>query len=310
MSKDLVPSITVVDGKISDNLANVEIKVKEIAKRYTGMVVTDIKEAKTTLADLRKLHKAINDERIRAEKVYLEPFEAIKERVDKLRDLINTPISEIDEQVKDAEKLVKEDREKEIEELVNKAMLALEFDEPMTGFFNEADWRINPKWTQESYWTAKGNPSTKLGDEIRDVAKKCKDGVSTILSVAGEFTDQVLDSFKKAGDLGVALGSLERMKKAKAEAEKFKAPEPPKVEPRVEPKVEPVVSPPEPTLPSFMQEDAIPAFMQDSAVAQAPEPTDGKKTFVIKVVCSDADFQKVKTAFALTKVSYLVVESY
>ena len=328
MSKDLVPvpSITVADGKITDNLAVVETKVTEITQRYTGMVVTDVKEARSTLASLRKLSKAINDERIRAERVYLEPFEAIKERVEKLKELIEKPISEINTQIKDAEKLAQEKRVAEIQELITRQVAAMEFGDVLIGWFAGVSWREDPRWTQGRYWTPKGNPTAKLTQEIEDTVKLAKDGVGTIMSVAGEFTDQVLDQFKISGDLGSALGALENMKAAKAEADALKArraeqakpPAPaPKPEPVPEPPQAPVVDArPEVELPSVLPplepvETPLPAFMMDAADPPAPAfmgVPNGDRTYIISVVCSESDFQKVRTAFALAKVGFEIVE--
>lgn len=321
MGNDLVPipSITVTDGKITDNLNTVEVKVREITERYTGLVVTDVKAAKDTLASLRKLSKAINDERIKAEKAYLEPFEAIKARVETLKELIATPIASIDTQIKDAEKAAKEKRVKDVEDLIAKAVKDADFDEVMLKWFAGVHWRYDQRWTLESYWTIKGNPTAKLTAEIEDVVKTAKDGVATIMAVAGEFTDQILDDFKYSGNLGTALGTLEKKKQAKAEAEAFKArqappepmlaPEPPQAPtappiPEVElPQVTPPEAPVEEELPAFMMdvEPPQPAFM-------GPAPT-GDRTFILKVVCSDAEFSKVRTAFALAKVGFEVVET-
>ena len=74
--------------------------------------------------------------------------------------------------------------------------------------------------------------------------------------------------------------------------------------PEVElPQVAPPEAPVEEELPAFMMdvEPPQPAFM-------VPAPT-GDRTFILKVVCSDAEFSKVRTAFALAKVGFEVVET-
>ena len=45
-TKDLVPVIQIVDGRIQDNLTVVEQRVAEITEQYK-LVVTDVKDART-----------------------------------------------------------------------------------------------------------------------------------------------------------------------------------------------------------------------------------------------------------------------
>ena len=65
-NKELVPVIEIVDGKIQNNLDELETRVKEIAEQHSGLIVDGIPEAKKTVANLRKLYSEINSQKIAA----------------------------------------------------------------------------------------------------------------------------------------------------------------------------------------------------------------------------------------------------
>lgn len=313
-TKDLVPVIQIVDGRIQDNLTVVEQRVTEISEQYKGLVVTDVKDAKDTLAKLRKLSSAINAEKIRAKKIFLSPFEEIEQRIKKLIELISVPVAEIDLQVKTAEQKIRDTRITEINAMLEKASDEQGFDQVMKQWFATCSWRTDDRWTLEEYWTAKGNPTAKLTNEISSRIAMCKDGINTILSVAGEFTDQILDDFSSTGNLPSALATLEQKKMAKAQAEELRT----ALEKPLVIRADAVFEEPTPdempsfSEPSFMKgneatenrndlpvaDGGIPAFMQD--------PSD-KKAYTIRVFCTEAEFSKVRTAFALARVDFEVL---
>lgn len=303
-TKDLVPVITIVNGSIQENLSVIEARVREITEQYTGLVVTDVKEAKETLANLRKLFKAINDEKIKAKKAYLEPFEEIEARVKALGALIDVPVAEIDLQIKAAEQRVKEERIRQIAELEASAYQHLE--NPMVvEFYQKCQWRTDPRWENQEYWTSKGNPTGKLKEEITEKAMQCKSGVNTILMMAGEFSDQILEAFRTNGNLGVSLELLRSKKEAKAQAEALAQTLPMPDAPKFEPEA-PVAAPVEleepAELPAFMRkaEPEAPAWMR-------PVTSDGKKAFTVRVVCTDSEFARVRAAIMLAGIQFEVL---
>lgn len=305
-NKELVPVIQIVDGKIQDNLDVLEAKVRAIADHYNGLVIPDIKDAKDTLAKLRGLFKRINAEKIAAKKIFMAPFEEIEKKVKQFGELLDKPIAEIDLQVKIVENQIKEDREKEITSMLDHA--ASDFDPVMKEFFDSVSWRKEENWVQEKFWTSKGNPTTKLKEEVEEKAVSCKSGINTILSLAGEFTDQILEEFRLCGNLGSALAVLQEKKEAKARAEAMRKSldEPLVVNTQHEPD----------RPPAFMQEDVeespkdlpqaepeIPAFMRGEVSHGGPQ----KKEVLIRFLCTDAEFVKVRTALSIAGVNYEVL---
>ena len=70
---------------------------------YETMVYTEdqVKEAKADRAALNRLKKALNDERIRQEKEYLQPFNTFKAQIAELVKIIDNSVSVVDKQVKE-----------------------------------------------------------------------------------------------------------------------------------------------------------------------------------------------------------------
>ena len=91
--------------KISFNYEQLKGELTEKVAFYETVVYdeTQIKNAKADKANLNKLKKAMNDERIRQEKEYLKPFEEFKTQVNELIKIIDKPIQVIDTQVKNYE---------------------------------------------------------------------------------------------------------------------------------------------------------------------------------------------------------------
>lgn len=85
---------------------------------YETMVYTEdqVKEAKADRAALNRLKKALNDERIRQEKDYMQPFNTFKAQVDELVKIIDKSVSVVDKQVKEFEEQQKAEKLKAIEE--------------------------------------------------------------------------------------------------------------------------------------------------------------------------------------------------
>lgn len=92
-------------GKISFNYEELKKELTEKTSMYETLFYTDdqIKEAKTDKANLNKLKKALNDERIRREKEYMKPFNEFKSQINEIIAIIDKPIAAIDKQVKEYE---------------------------------------------------------------------------------------------------------------------------------------------------------------------------------------------------------------
>lgn len=101
---------------IAWNYEEVKAKLLEKAAEYEAIVYTDdqVKVAKADRANLNKFKKALNDERIRLEREYMQPFSVFKSQVAEIISIIDRPVHAIDKQVKDFEERQKAEKREAI----------------------------------------------------------------------------------------------------------------------------------------------------------------------------------------------------
>lgn len=104
--------------KISFNFEELKQELTAKVSMYETMVYTDeqIKDAKADKANLNKLKKALNDERIKREKEYMQPFNEFKAQVNEIISIIDKPVAVIDKQVKEYEEKKKQEKMDAIKE--------------------------------------------------------------------------------------------------------------------------------------------------------------------------------------------------
>jgi len=126
-------------GEISFNYEELKAEVSAKAAEYASFVYTPatIGDAKADRAKLNKLKTALNDERIRREKEFLQPFAEFKSQVNEIIKILEEPISAIDTQVKEMEANDKRDKRNSCMDV----FLATDHPEWLT--FEQIE---NPKW--------------------------------------------------------------------------------------------------------------------------------------------------------------------
>ena len=130
--------------RLSFNFEELKNELQVKTDQYTKLVYTEdnIKTAKEDRADLNRLKKALNDERLRLQREYMKPFEGFKKQVDEIIGIIDRPVLAIDRQIKEYEAIKQEEKRQKIEEMFN----SLFFPE-----FVKLDEKIfNPKWLNAS----------------------------------------------------------------------------------------------------------------------------------------------------------------
>ena len=197
-----------IPERIDFNYEELKAELTSKVSFYETLVYTDdqIKDAKTDKANLNKLKKALNDERIRKEKEYMQPFNVFKAQINEIIGIIDKPIAVIDEQVKAYDEKRKAEKQKAIEELF-----------ATIGFQNfvtlEKIW--DPKWLNASV------SIKSIEDQMRSRMYEIGNGVLT-LSQLPEFGFEATEVFKETLDINKAISEAKRMSeiaKAKAEAE-------------------------------------------------------------------------------------------
>ena len=197
-----------IPERIDFNYEELKAELTSKVSFYETLVYTDdqIKDAKADKANLNKLKKALNDERIRREKEYMQPFNVFKAQINEIIGIIDKPIAVIDEQVKAFDEKRKAEKQKAIEELF-----------ATIGFQNfvtlEKIW--DPKWLNASV------SMKSIEDQMKSKMYEIGNGVLT-LSQLPEFGFEATEVFKETLDINKAISEAKRMSeiaKAKAEAE-------------------------------------------------------------------------------------------
>lgn len=97
---------------ITFNYEELKAELLQKASFYESLVYTpdQIREAKADRANLNRLKKALNDERLKREREYMKPFDDFKAKINEIIRIIDKPASVIDQQIKAAEEAQKEEK--------------------------------------------------------------------------------------------------------------------------------------------------------------------------------------------------------
>ena len=158
--------------KVAPVQFNYEELKKEVAERtkpYKGLIVEEdsIPVAKTDLANLRKLEKAIDDRRKAVKKEYNAPYMEFESKIKDILSDIQEAETNIDTQVKAFEKRVEDEKLEKIKKFYAIAFGELGRD---VGF----DTIYNPKWLNKGY------KMSDIEEEISELANDLRDNIEMI----------------------------------------------------------------------------------------------------------------------------------
>lgn len=198
--------------EIRFNYEELKKELSEKVEMYTNLMYTDdqIKNAKADRADLNRLKKALNDERIRREKEYMKPFNEFKAQINEIIGIIDKPVSLIDKQIKEYEEQQKAEKKQKI-----------------AGYFFTGE---SPEWlTLPMIWDEKwlnASVSMKSIQEQIDARIKAINSDLATLSNLPEFAFEAIEVYKETLDLNKSIAEghrLSEIQKRKAEQEKARA---------------------------------------------------------------------------------------
>lgn len=205
-----------IPEKPTFNYEELKQELQEKANMYASLVYGDdeIKQAKADKANLNKLKKALNDERIRQEKEYMKPFNEFKAQVNEIIGIIDKPISVIDEQVKLFEDKQKNEKLEKIKEFWEST--------------EHPEW-LNCKQIFGTKWLNTSVSMKKVQEAIEERLAQIDADVKTIESLQ-EFSFEAMEVYKQTIDLNRAIAEGQRLadiqkRKQEAEAARLKAEE-------------------------------------------------------------------------------------
>ena len=203
--------LKVIDVQLPEQISfNYEELKKELMAKvsvYEKMVYgeAEIKDAKADRANLNKLKKALNDERIRREKEYMQPFNVFKARINEIISIIDKPVLMIDSQVKAFEEQQKAEKQMAIEAYFEGR--------------NPFEWLKLEQIFSEKWL----NASVKMPGvtiEIDSAIEQIEKDLETLRNLP-EFGFEATEEYKQSLDLNKAIAEghrLSEIQKRKAEA--------------------------------------------------------------------------------------------
>lgn len=195
-------------AEISFNFDELKAELTEKVKKYELMTYTEdqIKEAKADRANLNKLKKALNDERIRREKDYMIPFNEFKAKINEIIGIIEKPIAVIDAQIKAADEKKKEAKQLEIGSLF------------VTKRF--PSW-VKINMIQDSTWLNATTSMKQIEDNLDGWLNRIETETKTIESLP-EFSFEAMEIYRQTLDINRAIAEGQRLadiQRRKQEAE-------------------------------------------------------------------------------------------
>ena len=209
----LVIKNEIVAGKIVHNYIELKAKVALMVEPFMGTSVTvdTQKEASKTVANLRKLEKGLNSERINLKKQWMDPYLKAEALMKEVIAVVTAPIGEISSQLKVFEEAEKQAKKEAIDELKAKLLA----DSPLADYIHGLKWFDDERWMNKTYTLA------KIGKEIIKMVSDIEDAIDLLRENGGEFANQMIAEFSKTGDVVPALNSGKRMQAEKEAAEKI-----------------------------------------------------------------------------------------
>lgn len=208
-----VNEVTIPDV-IQFNYDELKQELTEKVSMYETMVYTDdqIKQAKADKASLNKLKKALNDERIRREKEYLQPFNEFKAKINEIISIIDKPVAVIDKQVKEYEEKCKKDKRQTILEYFNTRKPSF------------------PEWLTieqifDDRWLNASTSMKSIKDNIDGWINRINGELTTLESLP-QFSFEATEEYKRTLDINRAIAEGKRLadiQKRKEEQERLKA---------------------------------------------------------------------------------------
>lgn len=205
-----------LEVKVKQNLGSIECNFQELKEAlavqmtaYTSLEITEEgqKEAKSDLATLRKIRKAVDDKRKEVKKDFMKPYTDFEDSVKDLLSVIDEPINMIDGKLKEFEVKRVQEKKEHVMQLYKEHIGEYEEYLPYTVI-------ENMKWY---------NATASDKDIVFDISQavtKVKADLSAIEALHSEIEEDLLKAYKLSGNsLAAAITKNSDYLQAKAKAE-------------------------------------------------------------------------------------------
>lgn len=192
--------------KIDFNFEELKAELMEKAKTYEAVIYSDeqIAAAKADRASLNRLKKGLNDERIRREREYMQPFNEFKAQVNEIIRIIDKPAQAIDKQVNDFEERRKYEKKEQI----------------------FAYWAETgaPEWlhTFKKNWLNASVSMKTIKAEIDAIITQAKNDLAVIRALPA-YAFEAEEAYKHTHSLAIAVAEAHRLQDLAERKEEFDA---------------------------------------------------------------------------------------
>lgn len=201
---------------IKFNYDELKKELSEQLEKYKNVVYTEenIKEAKTDRALLNKVSAAINDEKKRIKNLLLEPYAEFETKCKELMAMVDEVSSDIDEQVKNFEKMQSDEKMQQI----------LNYWIENAGEYQElidVDLIFNERWLNKTY------SMNKIETDIKHILEKTKMDLATIDSTITDATinkqvkNYYFNNINNPSVLGLTIQESKKIEEANQKLEKL-----------------------------------------------------------------------------------------
>lgn len=203
--KDLELSVQKITlGTLVTNAKTIKETVQNLINKYKADNYDEdtIDKAKNDRAMLNNTSKKLNDDRIKIEKKFMEPFDEFKDVVNETVSMIKEASSKIDVIVKDVENKSKENRKKTIEKLYKDLVLELDNLITLEQVFDE-------KWLNKGSFSDKGE--FKKQNELESKLNKIRNDLETIKGLNSKHELALTNQYLKTFDLGQVISENNKL---------------------------------------------------------------------------------------------------
>lgn len=202
-------SVQLQNGTIDANFDSIKAALAAELDTYKKMVFTEDskKDAKDTVAYLRKFNKALDDKRKEVKKAYMAPCDAFEVKVNELKKQVDEPIKFINQQIEEFER-------KRVEE---KRALIKDIYTGIAAEHAEAAEYLPSQKIYDKRWENATTTKKAITEAITERMTRVETDLATIRSMESEYEDKGIERYKATLELSVAIATMNQFQKQKEE---------------------------------------------------------------------------------------------
>lgn len=202
-------SVQLQNGTIDANFDSIKAALAAGLDTYKKMVFTEDskKDAKDTVAYLRKFNKALDDKRKEVKKAYMAPCDAFEAKVNELKKQVDEPINFINQQIEEFER-------KRVEE---KRALIKDIYTGIAAEHAEAAEYLPLQKIYDKRWENATTTKKAITEAITECMTRVETDLATIRSMESEYEDKGIERYKATLELSDAIATMNQYQKQKEE---------------------------------------------------------------------------------------------